>query len=114
VLRALRHRDFRLLWTGQTVSLVGDGIYLVAIAWLVYDISNQPGALAIVGFAWTLPQVAGLLLAGVLSDRFERRRLLILADLIRFLAIGTIAGLAYADVAQLWHLVLLVVAYGFG
>jgi MFS family permease len=76
MLGALRHRDFRLLWIGQAISLAGDGIYLVAIAWLVYDISNQPGALAIVGLAWTLPQVAGLLLAGVLSDRFERRRLL--------------------------------------
>ena len=60
MLAALRHRDFRLLWTGQAISLAGDGIYLVAIAWLVYDISNKPGALAIVGFAWTLPQVVGL------------------------------------------------------
>jgi MFS family permease len=114
VLRALRHRDFRLLWTGQAVSLVGDGIYLVAIAWLVYDISNEPGALAIVGFAWTLPQVAGLLLAGVLSDRLERRRLLVIADLIRFAAIGSIAALALAEAAELWHLVLLVVLYGLG
>ena len=80
----------------------------------MYDISNQPGALAIVGFAWTLPQVAGLLLAGVLSDRFERRRLLILADLIRFFAIGTIAALACADVIELWHLMVLVVFYGLG
>jgi hypothetical protein len=48
VLRALRHRDFRLLWAGHAVSLLGDGMYLVAIAWLVYDISNEPGALAIV------------------------------------------------------------------
>jgi MFS family permease len=114
VLRALRHRDFRLLWTGQAVSLIGDGIYLVAIAWLVYDISNEPGALAVVGFAWTLPQVAGLLLAGVLSDRFERRRLLVLADLVRCAAIGAIAALALADAAELWHLVLLVVLYGLG
>jgi len=114
VLRALRHRDFRLLWTGQAISLTGDGIYLVAIAWLVYDISNKPSALAIVGFAWTLPQVAGLLLAGVLSDRFERRRLLVIADLIRCAAIGTIAALALADAAELWHLVLLVVVYGLG
>ena len=45
MLRALRHRDFRLLWIGQAVSLLGDGIYLVAIAWLVYDLSNAPGAL---------------------------------------------------------------------
>jgi Na+/melibiose symporter-like transporter len=114
MLRALRHRDFRLLWTGQAISLAGDGIYLVAIAWLVYDISNKPGALAIVGFAWTLPQVAGLLLAGVLSDRFERRRLLVIADLVRFAAIGTIAALTFADVVELWHLVVLVVIYGFG
>jgi MFS family permease len=114
MLRALRHRDFRLLWTGQAISLLGDGIYLVAIAWIVYDISNQPGALAVVGLAWTLPQVVGLLLAGVLSDRFERRRLLVIADLIRFAAISTIAALAYADAAELWHLIVLVVFYGLG
>jgi hypothetical protein len=114
MLGALRHRDFRLLWIGQAVSLTGDGIYLVAIAWLVYDISNEPGALAIVGFAWTLPQVAGLLLAGVLSDRFERRRLLVIADLIRFAAIGAIAALAFAESDRLWPVVLLVVVYGLG
>jgi MFS family permease len=114
LLQALRHRDFRLLWTGQAVSLVGDGIYVVAIAWLVYDISNEPGALAIVGFAWTLPQVAGLLLSGVLSDTFERRRLLVAADLIRCAAIGAIAALALAGAAELWHIVLLVVVYGLG
>ena len=59
MLRALRHRDFRLLWTGRSISLLGDGIYLVAIAWLVYDISNEPGALALVGLAWTLPRSRG-------------------------------------------------------
>jgi MFS family permease len=114
MLGALRHRDFRLLWIGQAVSLTGDGIYLVAIAWLVYDISNEPGSLAIVGFAWTLPQVAGLLLAGVLSDRFERRRLLVIADLIRFAAIGAIAVLAFGESDRLWPVVLLVVVYGLG
>ena len=103
-----------MLWTGQAISLVGDGIYLVAIAWLVYDISNKPGALAIVGFAWTLPQVAGLLLAGVLSDRIERRLLLIVADLVRCAAIAVIAALALADIAELWHVVVLVVVYGLG
>ena len=94
--------------------MAGDGIYLVAIAWLVYDISNRPGALAVVGFAWTLPQVAGLLLAGVLSDRFERRRLLVMADLIRCVAIGAIAALAYSGKAEIWHLVVLVAFYGLG
>src|SRR3712207_1325503 len=102
MLRALRHRDFRLLWIGQSVSLIGDGIYFVAIAWLVYDISNNPGALALVGVAWTLPMVAGLLVAGVLSDRFERRRLIVIADLMRFAAVGAIGALASADAIELW------------
>jgi MFS family permease len=114
MLRTLRNRDFRLLWMGQSISLVGDGIYLVAIAWLVYDLSNEPGALAIVGLAWTLPMVLGLLFSGVLSDRFERRRLLVLSDLIRAAAIGAIAALALAEVIQLWHVIVLVVVYGAG
>ena len=49
MLRVLRNRDFGLLWLGQAVSLIGDGIYLVAIAWLVLDISNEPTALGLVG-----------------------------------------------------------------
>jgi MFS family permease len=114
MLRALRHRDFRLLWIGQSISLIGDGIYFVAIAWLVYDISNQPSALAIVGVAWTLPMVAGLLVAGVMSDRFERRRLIVIADLVRCASIGAIGVLALADAIELWHVIALVVVYGFG
>ncbi len=114
MLRVLRHRDFGLLWLGQAVSLVGDGIYLVAIAWLVLDISNEPTALGLVGLAWTLPMVASLLISGVLSDRFERRRLMITADLLRLAAIGTIAALALAETAQLWQVIALVVVYGIG
>lgn len=112
--RALRHRDFRLLWIGQSVSLVGDGIYLVAIAWLVYDISNRPSALALVGLAWTLPQVVALPLAGVFSDRLERRRLLVAADLLRLAAVGLLAALALAAVVELWHVIILVAVYGVG
>ena len=75
VLRPLRIRDFALLWTGLTVSFIGDGVYLIAIAWQTYDLSNSPSALAAVGIAWSLPQVALLLLTGVLSDRLDRRHL---------------------------------------
>jgi MFS family permease len=114
MLRVLRNRDFGLLWLGQAVSLVGDGIYLVAIAWLVLDISNEPTALGLVGLAWTLPMVASLLIAGVLSDRFERRRLLIVADLLRLVGIGAIAALALAETAALWQVIALVVVYGIG
>jgi MFS family permease len=114
MLRVLRHRDFGLLWLGQAVSLVGDGIYLVAIAWLVLDISNEPSALALVGLAWTFPMVVALLIAGVLSDRLERRRLMIAGDLLRCAAIAAIAVLALGGTAELWHVIVLVVIYGIG
>ena len=61
ILRPLGIRDFALLWTGMTVSFLGDGLYTVAIAWQVYSLSNAPTALAIVGVAWMAPQVLLLL-----------------------------------------------------
>jgi MFS family permease len=114
VLRPLRERDFALLFTGITVSLVGDGIYLVAIAWQVYDISNVPTALSLVGFAWTLPMVLFLLVGGVLADRFERRRLLIASDVTRGLAIAGIGVISLTGAIELWHVVVLVAVYGVG
>ncbi|TML05533.1 MAG: MFS transporter, partial [Actinobacteria bacterium] len=66
LLRPLRERDFALLWTGMTVSLLGDGIYTVAVAWQVYELHNDPSALALVGLAWTGGLVLFILLAGVL------------------------------------------------
>ncbi len=114
MLRVLRHRNFALLWIGQSVSLLGDGIYTVAIAWLVYDISNAPSALGLVGLAWTAPQIATLLLAGVVTDRYERRLIVIVADLLRVVAIGALGLLALFDLIELWHVVLLVIVYGVG
>lgn len=114
ILRPLGIRDFALLWTGMTVSLLGDGIYFVAIAWQVYELSNAPTALSVVGVAWTLPQVLFLLFSGVISDRFDRRRVMIVADVVRGLAIGVIGALAVAGALELWHLFVLVAFYGAG
>ena len=114
ILRPLRERDFALLFTGTTVSMLGDGIYLVAIAWQVYAISNAPTALGLVGVAWTVPMVLLLLFGGVLGDRFERRRLLIVSDVVRALAIGAIGVLSVAGVLELWMVVALVAVYGAG
>lgn len=114
ILRPLRERDFALLWTGTTISMLGDGIYLVAIAWQVYAISNAPTALGIVGVAWTVPMVVLLLFGGVLGDRFERRLLLIASDAVRAVAIGAIGALSLAGVLELWMIVALVALYGAG
>jgi MFS family permease len=98
----------------MTVSLFGDGIYFVAIAWQVYELSNAPTALSVVGVAWTLPQVLFLLLSGVISDRFDRRRVMILADVVRGVAIAVIGVLAVTEQLELWHLLVIVAFYGAG
>ena len=63
MLTPLRHRDFRLLWSGMCISLMGDGIFLVAMAWQVYALSNAPTALSLVGIAMTVPTIMFLLSA---------------------------------------------------
>src|SRR2546421_12595934 len=91
LLAPLRHRDFRLLWSGMCVSLLGDGVFLVAMAWQVYALSNAPTALALVGIAMTIPTIVFLLLGGVASDRIDRRRVMLSADLVPGGAIGLLA-----------------------
>ncbi|MFZ0171998.1 MAG: MFS transporter [Acidimicrobiales bacterium] len=100
----LRRRDFRLLWTGMGVSLLGDGVFIVAIAWQAYAIADRPSALAYVGLAVSLPQVAMLLVGGAVSDRVARRTVLMWADVARALAVAGLAALVAADVARLWEL----------
>jgi len=114
LLKPLRHSNFRLLWTGMTVSLLGDGIFLVALAWQTYELWNAPTALAVVGIAMTVPTVAFLLPAGVLSDRLDRRTIMLGADALRLAAVALLAALALTDALRLWELVVLVAAYGIG
>jgi len=114
ILRPLRIKDFKRLWIGLSVSLIGDGIYLVAIAWQVYQMSNAPAALSIVLLAWTLPTTIVLLFSGVLSDRLPRRPLLISADIVRMVAIGTMGAITLAGSPHLWEFVVLAAIYGVG
>lgn len=114
ILEPLRIRDFVLLFAGSGVSLLGDGVYIVTVAWQVYEISNAPTALSLVGVAWTLPIVLFVVVGGVLGDRFDRRRLMIVSDGIRAIAIGAIAVLALTGVLELWHMISLVFVYGIG
>jgi MFS family permease len=113
-LRPLRHRDFALMWAGLATSLLGDGVYLVAIAWQSFELSNTPTALSIVGVAWTLPTVLGLLAGGVVSDRLDRRKVMLAADVLRGVVVAAIAALSVSGALTLWQLVVLVAVYGVG
>ena len=113
-LRPLRERDFALVFAGTTVSALGDGLYYIALAWQTYELSNIPTAMSIVGVAATLPQLVFLLVGGALSDRMDKRRLLVAADLLRGMAIGLIGVLSLTGALELWMLVALVAVYAAG
>jgi len=110
----LRSRDFAFYWMATTLALVADGIYYVAIAWQVYDLSNAPTALSLVGVAWSVPMVVFVLWGGVAADRFDRRLLIAIAGAARAVAMGALAALALTGAIELWHIVVIVVLFGAG
>jgi MFS family permease len=114
ILRPLRERDFALFWTGWTVSLIGDGFFLVAIAWQVFDLWNSPTALAIVGAAETVPVVALVLVGGVVTDRFERRKVLIFSSALRGVCVMVLGLLAVTNALELWHIFVIALFFGAG
>jgi MFS family permease len=114
ILTPFRIRDFRLLWTGMFVSMVGDGFYYVATAWQVFSLSNRPSSLAYVGLAWSLPQVLLVVVSGALADRVDRRMLMIGGDLIRCAAIATVGVLSITGVLTIPIMVGLVMVFGVG
>src|SRR5262245_8525462 len=114
ILAPFRHRNFALLWGAMATSLLGDCLFLVALAWQVYTLSNGPGAMGVVGVAMTVPHVLSLLLGGVLSDRLERRKLMVLADIVRRAAMSAMGVLSITGVLQLWHVAALMAVYDAG
>jgi len=113
-LAPLAIRDFALIWAATAISRLGDGLYLVAIAWQTYAVSNVPTAMSVVGLATTVPQLVLLLFSGALSDRLPRRRLMVGADALRAVAIGTLGALALADALSLATIFALVAVYAVG
>ena len=110
----LRDPEFRKLWIATCVSLLGDGAFLVAIAWQVYELSDVPTAMSIVGIAMTIPTILFLLVGGVASDRFDRKLLMVAADLLRAGAGAALTVLAVGGLLEVWHVALLAALYGTG
>ncbi len=103
LLRPLRHRDYALLFGGGMLSLVGDGIYLVAIAFQVLELSNSATSLSLVLLAWSVGMVPSLPVAGALVDRWDRRRILIATDAVALLATAALGVLSVAGGIEVWH-----------
>jgi MFS family permease len=109
----LRHRDFRLLFAGQAVSIIGDSLFPIALAFAVLDdLNGSAGELGLVLAAQVVPMTFLVLVAGVWADRMSRRALMLVSDLGRAAVQVVAAVLLLAGTAEIWHLIVLSVAYG--
>src|SRR3954453_16012442 len=96
--RALRHRNYRLFFTGQSLSLVGTWITRVATSWLVYRLTGSALLLGVVSFCGQIPTLLLAPLAGVLVDRWDRHRILVVTQVLSMLQSGALAALTFAGV----------------
>jgi MFS-type transporter involved in bile tolerance (Atg22 family) len=103
----LREPNYRRLFAGRTISLVGDGIAPVAIAFAVLDLTGSATDLGIVLAAHSLLITALVLVGGVWADRVSPRLAMLRADLVRMVVVGAIAALLITGVAEIWQLALL-------
>jgi MFS family permease len=111
-LGVLHERDFRLLFTGQVVSQLGDSITPVALAFAILDLTGRPADLGYVFAARSVPLVAFLLIGGVFADRLPRRAVMIAADVVRLGTQGATAALLISGHAQIWQVAALQALHG--
>jgi MFS family permease len=104
---ALRHRNYRLLWMGQFISVSGTMMQSAAILWHVYEVSKDPIALGIVGLVRVVPVIGFSFIAGMVADSFDRRKIMILAQIGMALCAAGLGLLAAAQVLVVWPIYVL-------
>ncbi len=112
LLRALRSRNYRLVFVGQGISLIGTWMQQVAMSWLVYRMTGSPFLLGVVGFASQIPSFLLGPVAGVLVDRWDRRRLLLGTQTLAMLQAAALAVAVLTGVAKVWEIVVLSMVLG--
>lgn len=110
--RAFRSRPFALLWTGQTISVIGDAVFTIAITWEVLLLTGSATAMSLILLAQWGPRMLFLLPGGVIADRVSRRLLLLLADAGRGCIVLFVAWLSWTHQLHFWHLVVLAPLFG--
>ncbi|MBD0349366.1 MAG: MFS transporter, partial [Thermoleophilia bacterium] len=113
VFEALRHRDFRLLFTGQLVSLIGDAAFVTALGWRTFTLAGS-AKLGIVLVCQAMALLATLLVGGALADRLSRRLMMIVSDLIRFAAVAALAVVDASGELSFGWIVVFAVLVGLG
>jgi MFS family permease len=106
------NRNFRLLWLGEAISLVGDQFYLIALPWLVLQITGNALAMGTMMAVGGIPRAAFMLLGGALSDRFQPRTVMLSTNLIRMALVAILSGIVIAGVTELWMLYIFALVFG--
>ena len=114
MLKALSQRDFAILWSGQTISLLGDGIFGVALAWQALQLPSPAAALGLVLIVRSGARVAILLVGGALADRYPKRFLMLAGDVLQMIAIAALSYLVAEGALQLWQLAVVAGTTGIG
>jgi MFS family permease len=110
---SLKHRFFAFLWSGQSISRVGDSVYRLALSWWVLE---KTGSATIMGTVLILaftPMLIFLLIGGVAVDRFSRTKLMLASDLLRGVVVLLVTILAYTNQLEIWHIYVATVVFGF-
>src|SRR3954466_12141807 len=112
MLRALEHRNYRLFFSGQSISLIGTWMTRIAASWLVYRLTHSALLLGLVGFAGQIPSFLLAPFAGVLVDRWNRHRLLVATQVLALVQSLVLALLTLTGVIKIWHVIVLSVFQG--
>jgi MFS family permease len=110
--RALRHRNFRLYFTGQLVSLIGTWMQSVAQGWLMHRLTSSAFMLGLLGFCQFMPVMLFSLWAGVVADRVDKRKLLLITQTVAMLQAVALAALTTLHLVQPWMVLALAVVFG--
>jgi MFS family permease len=106
------NRNFRLLWTGEAISLIGDQFYLVALPWLVLRLTGSALAIGTVLALAAIPRALFMLVGGALTDRLSPRALMLASNACRFMLVGALAVVTFTGAAQLWMIYAFALAFG--
>lgn len=112
IFRSLKYRNYRLFFGGQSVSLIGTWMQRISLPWLVYNITDSAFLLGVVSFAGQIPTFLLSPFAGVITDRFNRYKVLLITQVLSFVQALVLAVLALSGSIQIWHIVALSIAFG--
>jgi MFS family permease len=106
-LRALEHKNFRLFFGGQSISLIGTWMQRIAMGWLVYRLTNSPFLLGVVGFSTQIPTFVLAPFAGVLADRWNRLRILVVTQILAMIQALVLSVLVLTGTVAIWQIIIL-------